>query len=242
LAALKTIGDYAIETNGFIDAVEIVVTGASATTGAAISITAGAGAKVSAVAVAVAVEAVEAVLAVIAEVRLAEVIGLAVVSTVSWWTIGLTWILIGLGGAVGAAVDGYAVEDAADAPLEVLACETAAAISLVIGFSAGVSATGSGNVDAAKLYEVRGAAAFANGSVAKEAAGVATTVSGSILGGGITTFTRFFFFDFLANSLAWSELTPDVEASSDGVETAAVSATDAAAGSGADAAWVAVTS
>lgn len=93
MAALKTIGDYAIETNGFIDAVEIVVTGASATTGAAISITAGAGAKVSAVAVAVeaaAVEAVEAVLAVIAEVRLAEVIGLAVVSTVSWWTIGLT--------------------------------------------------------------------------------------------------------------------------------------------------------
>lgn len=86
MAALKTIGDYAIETNGFIDAVEIVVTGASATTGAAISITAGAGAKVSAVAV----EAVEAVLAVIAEVRLAEVIGLAVVSTVSWWTIGLT--------------------------------------------------------------------------------------------------------------------------------------------------------
>ena len=237
MAALKTIGDYAIETNGFIDAVEIVVTGASATTGAAISITAGAGAKVSAVAV----EAVEAVLAVIAEVRLAEVIGLAVVSTVSWWTIGLTWILIGLGGAAGAAADGYAVEDAADAPLEVLACETAAAISLVIGFSAGVSATGSGNVDAAKLYGVR-AAAVANGSVAKEAAGVATTVSGSILGGGITTFTRFFFFDFLANSLAWSELTPDVEASSDGVETAAVSATDAAAGSGADAAWVAVTS
>ena len=89
MAALKTIGDYAIETNGFIDAVEIVVTGASATTGAAISITAGAGAKVSAVAVE-AVETVEAVLAAIAEVRLAEVIGLAVVSTVSWWTIGLT--------------------------------------------------------------------------------------------------------------------------------------------------------
>lgn len=86
--------------------------------------------------------------------------------------------------------------------MEDLACETAAAISLVIGFSAGVSATGSGNVDAAKLYGVRGVAAVANGSVAKEAAGVATTVSGSILGGGITTFTRFFFFDFLANSLA----------------------------------------
>ena len=90
-----------------------------------------------------------------------------------------------------AAADGDAVEDAADAPLDVLACETAAAISLVIGFSAGVSATGSGNVDAAKLYGIRGAAAVANGSVAKEAAG-----------DGITTFTRFFFFDFLANSLA----------------------------------------
>ena len=116
---------------------------------------------------------------------------------------------------------------------------TAAAISLVIGFSAAGSATGSGIVEAAKLI------GDAAGSGAKVAAGVATTkgagltdkidfaeiaaTGSSSAGAGITTLIRDFLPFFFANNFAYRELTPDVEASSEGVAIAADSATGAVA-------------
>ena len=118
---------------------------------------------------------------------------------------------------------------------------TAAAISLVIGFSAAGSATGSGIVEAAKLI------GDAAGSGAKVAAGVATTKGAGLTdkidfaeiaatgsssagaGAGITTLIRDFLPFFFANNFAYRELTPDVEASSEGVAIAADSATGAVA-------------